>query len=97
MQTLILTPIAMIVAKEIPESSGLVKSRAYPNVYWTHNDSGGEARLYALKSNDKEELKVVKTLNLLSVNNIDWEDVCIDQRDFLYVSDAGNNNQKRVM
>ncbi|MBC8101251.1 MAG: hypothetical protein H7Z41_01505 [Cytophagales bacterium] len=34
----------------ITEMSGIVKSRRYPNVYWVHNDSGDEPRLFALRS-----------------------------------------------
>ncbi|MHC4959936.1 MAG: hypothetical protein ACYTGN_16345 [Planctomycetota bacterium] len=30
------------------EISGLVKSRTYKNVWWVHNDSGDEARLFAI-------------------------------------------------
>jgi hypothetical protein len=30
--------------------SGIVKSRAYGDVYWVHNDSGDEARLFAIRA-----------------------------------------------
>jgi hypothetical protein len=34
----------------INEISGIVKSRRFDDVYWVHNDSGDEARLFALDS-----------------------------------------------
>ena len=43
-----LTPYAKIDFDQITESSGLVKSRKYPSVYWTHNDSGDSARIFAI-------------------------------------------------
>ena len=36
------------IPREVRESSGLAVSRAYPGVFWTHNDSGDRPRLYAL-------------------------------------------------
>ncbi len=32
----------------IAEMSGIVKSRSYDGVYWVHNDSGNEARIFAI-------------------------------------------------
>ncbi|MDD7987038.1 hypothetical protein PQO01_18975 [Lentisphaera marina] len=95
MQTVSLSPISHIQNKEISEASGLVKSRIYPGVYWTHNDSGGKTRLYALKINEPEPSTIAGIIDLKEVENQDWEDVSIDKFGKLYVSDTGNNKQKR--
>jgi len=34
----------------INEMSGIVKSRTYEDVYWVHNDSGDEARIFAVRA-----------------------------------------------
>ncbi|WDE98795.1 hypothetical protein PQO03_13210 [Lentisphaera profundi] len=94
MQTVSLTPVSFI-QKEISESSGLVKSRSYPNLYWTHNDSGGKTRLYALRFEDNAQSSIEAVLDLKGVKNQDWEDISIDINGNLYVSDTGNNSQKR--
>jgi len=39
-----LIPYATIDSDEIVESSGIIKSKKYPGVFWTHNDSGDSAR-----------------------------------------------------
>ncbi len=45
-----LTPSAQVAHGPIEEMSGIVKSRRYPNVYWVHNDSGDEPRLFAIRA-----------------------------------------------
>lgn len=94
MQTVSLSPIAHIKNKEIGEGSGLVKSRAYPGLYWTHNDSGGKARLYAIRFNANKSASIVSRLDLKGVKNRDWEDISIAANGDLYVSDTGNNRQQ---
>ena len=95
MQTVSLTPVGQIKNKEISEASGLIKSRTYPNVYWTHNDSGGKTRLYALSFDDNDDLSISAQIDLKDVKNQDWEDISIDRHGKLYVSDTGNNSQGR--
>ncbi|RYG42513.1 hypothetical protein EON79_18735, partial [bacterium] len=43
-------PIARIALPVIDEGSGIVASRRYPGVFWTHNDSGDAARFFAIKA-----------------------------------------------
>ena len=69
-------------SKMILESSGLVKSRVHDDVYWTHNDSGDSARLYAV---DRGGNLVKPTLTLSyrgitvhGAKNIDWEGITSD-------------------
>lgn len=67
----------------LDETSGLA---LFDNFIWTHNDSGGEAALYALSSKGVVEEKMV----LPQHNNYDWEDLATDGT-HLYVADVGNN------
>jgi hypothetical protein len=77
----------------IVESSGIVASRRYTDVFWTHNDGGGPKKqvLYAI---DREG----NTRAFFAVINVtlkDWEDIGIDDTGHLYIGDIGNNNAKR--
>jgi hypothetical protein len=73
-------------AQQIPESSGIVKSRRYPGIYWVHNDSGNPPLLFAVRRDGQ----IVRQFRL-EVPNIDWEDITIDDEGHLYVGDIGNN------
>jgi len=70
----------------IPESSGIVASRKYPGVFWTHNDSGNPPVIFAIDRSGK-------TLGSFPVKrpNRDWEDIAIDDAGRLYISETGNN------
>ena len=94
MQTVSLSPIAHIEHEEVSESSGLVKSRAYPGYYWTHNDSSGDTHLYAIRV-DGDEKKNAPILKLKNAENMDWEDVSMDRFGHIFVGDVGNNRQNR--
>ena len=48
-----LIPYALIDFDEIVESSGIIKSKKYPGVFWTHNDSGDSARIFAITEDGK--------------------------------------------
>lgn len=43
-----LKPIATVDHAPLDEMSGIVKSRTYEDVYWVHNDSGDDPRLFAI-------------------------------------------------
>lgn len=83
-----------IVNDIISEASGLVASRKNPGVYWTLNDSGGDAAIYAFNSNG-EHLGVY---SLNGITNRDWEDLAIGggtyQQPYLYIGDIGDNNSQ---
>lgn len=86
-------------APGIDEASGLVVSARDPEILWTHNDSGGEAHLFALS---KADGSLVADLSLPSLTAIDWEDLSngpcapgAESRDCLYVGDFGDNQSKR--
>ena len=77
----------------IVESSGVVASRRYHNVLWTHNDGGGPKKqvLYAI---DREG-KTHASFPVVGPTFHDWEDIAIDDAGHLYVGDIGNNDAKR--
>jgi len=85
--------IGRITNPRITESSGLVASRQYPGVFWTHNDGGGFKRqvLYGIT----REGKFVTEFHVTGVLLHDWEDISIDSEHHLFVGDIGNNNAAR--
>ncbi|MCP4131991.1 MAG: hypothetical protein GY754_13520 [bacterium] len=83
----------------ISESSGLVKSRKWENVYWTLNDSGNQAKIYPVtregklikpQTHSSSEGIVVK-----NAENTDWEDIAADDKGNLIIGDFGNNKNTR--
>jgi hypothetical protein len=77
----------------IKESSGVVASRRYADVFWTHNDGGGPKKqvLYAI---DREG-NTRASFPVIGVTLHDWEDIAIDSAGHLFIGDIGNNNAKR--
>ncbi|HEX9855346.1 MAG TPA: calcium-binding protein [Acidimicrobiia bacterium] len=79
----------------IIEASGLVASRTHDNVYWTHNDSGGTNRIYAINQKGKN----LGSFRFGNVSVSDLEDIAIGpgpgKRDHIYVADIGDNGRKR--
>ncbi len=83
---------------EITECSGLIASRQYPEVFWTHND-GKREKLFAITRDGKTiaEFHVrAKKGASYEVKMKDWEDIAIDAENNLYASDTGNNDCKRT-
>ena len=87
--------VGTIKTDEIAESSGLVVSRCQPNIFWTHNDSGDGAFIFAL--NEKGEK--LGTFKVGDAKNRDWEDIAtfktVGGECFLYIGDIGNNVKTR--
>ena len=85
--------VARISDPRIKESSGVVSSRRYADVFWTHNDGGGPKKqvLYAIdrQGNTRASFPVI------GVTLHDWEDLAIDDAGHLYIGDIGNNDAKR--
>ena len=71
------------------ESSGLIAQS--PNVFWTLNDSGGEASLYQFDSTGR----IRRVVALLNATNKDWEELTTDSTGNFYVGDFGNNDETR--
>jgi hypothetical protein len=85
----------------IHESSGLVKSRVHDDVYWTHNDSGDSARLFAV-DRDGDLIIPPHTLSYRGITvhgaeNIDWEGITSDNSGNLYLGDIGNNRKNQEL
>lgn len=82
--------LAELADQRIDESSGLACSRRRPGVFWTHNDSGDDSRLYAFDRRGR----LLCTVQLPDVHAYDVEDVAsltIDGKPYLLVGDTGNN------
>lgn len=76
----------------ISESSGLVRSRTHPGVFWTHNDSGDSARIFAIDAAGRS----LGEFAVEGAEHVDWEDIAVDDEGHLYIADFGNNaNQRR--
>jgi hypothetical protein len=81
----------------LTEVSGVVQSRAHPNVLWVHNDSGDSARVFAIKRDGT----MLREYPLADASATDWEDIAISPgsnggRDALYLGDIGDNNEARA-
>jgi hypothetical protein len=82
--------IATLADVRIDESSGLAVGHARPDVFWTHNDSGDAARLYAFDRRGRR----LATCTLEGVMADDWEDIASFRRggrNYLLVADIGDN------
>ena len=72
------------------ESSGV--TFIAPNRLYTHNDSGGNDEIYELDTLGN----LIRTININSANNSDWEDITHDNLQNVYIGDFGNNNNDRT-
>lgn len=82
--------IATLANTEIDESSGLACSRRAAGLFWTHNDSGGDARLYLFDAKGRD----LGSCRLDNVLAYDWEDMTsfrFGGKRYLLVADTGNN------
>jgi hypothetical protein len=79
----------------IDESSGLVVSSTADDVLFTHNDSGGQARLFAVDGQGR----TLTTYELPGVQARDWEDLARGPdeqgRSSLWIGDIGDNHGVR--
>jgi hypothetical protein len=86
--------VAMLPAS-LDEVSGLAQSRTNPGVFWVHNDSGDEPRVYAVSRSGA----LLGSYRLAGATAIDWEDMAIgpavDGRSHLYLADIGDNSGRR--
>ncbi|HOX05607.1 MAG TPA: hypothetical protein PK280_04320 [Planctomycetota bacterium] len=81
--------LARLANRTVSESSGIAASRVHEGVFWTHNDSGGRAELYAFNAKG-EDLGTYKVPGA----NVDWEDICAfkaGDKGCLAVADTGDN------
>ncbi|MEJ5053958.1 hypothetical protein [Sphingobacterium sp. MYb382] len=88
------TTIGNAVDHVLGELSGMIQSDAYPDKFWTHNDSGDLANIYLM--NSKGELE--GTYRLEGIDATDMEDVAkyrLDGRTYLVLADIGDNRAVR--
>ncbi len=79
---------------EITESSGVALGRANDGVFWTHNDSGDEARLFAFDLEGRD----LGVFTVTGASHTDWEDVASfsdGKRGYLVIADVGDNLARR--
>ncbi|GAA4280264.1 T9SS type A sorting domain-containing protein [Gaetbulibacter aestuarii] len=73
----------------VPESSGVIY---YNNKIITHNDSGGENKLYEM---DPSSSTITRRVIISNATNVDWEDITQDDN-YIYIGDIGNNEGIRT-
>ena len=77
------------------EVSGLAHSRLNPDIFWMHNDSGDQARVYAVSRAGR----LVGTFVLGGARAVDWEAMAIgpapNKGSYLYLADIGDNSGRR--
>src|SRR5215204_4363216 len=87
--------VGKIESAEIKESSGLAASKCQPDVFWTHNDSGDDAFIFALNKKGEK----LGTWRVAGAKASDWEDIAEiktpDGECVLYIGDIGNNTRVR--
>ena len=99
-ETVILSPFSTFDFADIDESSALVKSRTWDNLYWTLNDSGSKNRIFPINRNGeiyragwyKEKDGGIFIGDAV---NIDWEEMAVDNDGNIYIGACGNNENMR--
>ena len=76
---------------ELTEPSGLAASLKNPGVFWTHNDSGDEARIFAVTAGGA----LLGEFAVRGASAVDWEAITTDDSGRLYIADFGNNFNDR--
>ena len=99
-ETVKLTPYATFDFADILESSAIIKSRVWDDVYWTLNDSGNKNRIFPFNRNGKLHRAEWYKENqggvyVAGALNIDWEEMAVDNDDNIYICDSGNNGNAR--
>jgi hypothetical protein len=88
-------PLGTITDAQLTEISGLTPSRTGRGVWWVHNDSGDQPRIFAI--NNRGQL--LARFRVTEAKNVDWEDLASgpgpDGTPALYVADIGNNSASR--
>jgi hypothetical protein len=80
----------------VTEASGVVNSRRNADALWVHNDSGGQAQVFAITRAGG----ALATYTLEGARAVDWEDIAIGPgpqqgEPYLYIADIGDNGRSR--
>ena len=89
-----LTKHGILKNNKITEASGIVHSRQYDNVFWTHNDSSGQGAtnsIFAFNT-DGDDLGEFFLTGEGMITQRDWEDMATDNDGNLYIGEIGDNN-----
>lgn len=91
-----LRPYAQLAGQARIEPSGLVKSRLWEGIFWSHNDSGDEPRIFPVHKDgsivEPERYHNQEGVRIPDAVNVDWEDIAIDDRGNLIIGDFGNSS-----
>ena len=80
---------------KVTESSGIAMSWSNPGVFWTHNDSGDDAVLYAFDIRGRD----LGGFKLRGIRAVDWEDIATFKyrgKNYILVGDIGDNDKRRA-
>lgn len=86
---------SMALPEAVRETSGLAASRKQTGIFWTHNDSGGDAEIHAVGVDGTARGRV----RVIGVSMTDWEDIESGECDggpCLYIADIGDNAARRA-
>ena len=96
----LVVPLFEVPHQGISEMSGLTRSHNYPGVYWVHNDSGDDPRVFSISGEGEliwppfVERSSWDGLPIAVAANVDWEDITSDG-EFIYIAETGNNGNAR--
>ena len=80
---------------DLNEASGIAASKCQQDVYWSHNDSGDDAFVFAIAGNGKH----LGTWKVTGASNRDWEDIASykdpNGKCYVLIGDTGNNELER--
>lgn len=80
---------------EVRETSGLARSGRNPALFWTHNDAGNAAELYAIDASGQ----LAQRVRIAGAEATDWEDIeagSCESGSCLYIGDIGDNDGERA-
>ncbi|MCR4415546.1 MAG: SHD1 domain-containing protein [Thermoguttaceae bacterium] len=80
-----------LACRQLDESSGLAVSRRAPGLFWSHNDSDNDARLYLFDRQGRD----LGWCFVKDTKAFDWEDIAsftAEGKPYLLIADTGNNN-----
>jgi hypothetical protein len=86
--------VGAIVSDAVVETSGIVASAIHPDVFYVHNDSGGDPAFYAIGADGQD----LGTFDVDGAVAVDWEDIArgpCPAGSCLYLADIGDNDEER--
>lgn len=88
--------VEVILPTALEETSGVATSRTYEGVFWSHNDSGGDAAIFATDSTGAIRAKV----RVEGATNRDWEDLALApcepaaEEHCIFIAETGDNDEQ---